>query len=453
MSKFISRELAGWGRFPTQCCQVARPEKRRELHDAVASRDVVDVLARGLGRSYGDAALNQGSGVILNEKLDRFLSFDALSATLHAEGGASFADIISTFVPRGFFLSVAPGSKFVTLGGAIACDVHGKNHHRVGAISNFIDEIELLTASGKMLLCSRAQNVEAFWATLGGMGLTGIIASAKMRLLPIESAYIETKYTRTPDLTATLQAFENAADAEYSVAWIDCLSSGKDLGRSVVIEGAHASGERARRDIEGDVLALELPKKKGVPIDLPDFVLNPYTVKKFNDLYYANHPTQSKLTTLETFFYPLDKIENWNKIYGARGFVQYQCALPLDNAATVLTELLETIASSGQAAFLAVLKRMGASDDAPLGFALDGYSLALDLPMMSDTIEFCGRLDAITVAAGGRVYLAKDSTTTPERFRQMYPRLSEFEAAKRHLDPDDRFASSLSRRLKIGQAF
>ena len=450
MTKFISRELAGWGRFPTQCCQVVRPEKRRALTDAVQSRDVVDVLARGMGRSYGDVALNQGSGVILSEKLDRFLAFDAPTATLHAEGGASFADIVSTFVPRGYFLSVAPGTKHVTLGGAIACDVHGKNHHRVGAISHFIDEIELLTASGKMLICSREANAEAFWATIGGLGLTGVIVSAKMRLLPIESAYIETKYTRTPDLTATLQAFENAADAEYCVAWIDCLSSGGGLGRSVVIEGAHASGERARREMEGDVLALDVPRKKGVPLDLPDFVLNPYTVKKFNDIYYANHPTGSKLTSLETFFYPLDKIEGWNKIYGSRGFVQYQCALPLENAASVLTELLETIAASGQAAFLAVLKRMGAADEAPLGFPMDGYSLALDLPMMPDTVEFCGRLDAITVAAGGRVYLAKDATTTPENFRMMYPRIGEWEAAKRHLDPDDRFASSLSRRLKIG---
>ena len=450
MSKFISRDLSGWGRFPTQCCQVTRPEKRRELSDAVASHDVVDVVPRGLGRSYGDAALNQGSGVILNEKLDRFLSFDSLSATLHAEGGASFADIISTFVPRGFFLSVAPGSKHVTLGGAIACDVHGKNHHRVGAISNFIDELELLTANGKTLICSRTQNAEAFWATIGGMGLTGVIVSAKMRLLPIESAYVETKTTRTPDLNATLTAFENAADAQYCVAWIDCLSSGGDLGRSVVIGGAHALGERALREIEGDVLALEVPPKKGVPVDLPDWVLNPYTVKKFNDFYYANHPTQSKLTSLETFFYPLDKIEGWNKIYGSRGFVQYQCALPLDNAAAVLTEMLQTIAASGQAAFLAVLKRMGATDEAPLGFPMSGYSLALDLPMMPDTVEFCHKLDAITIAAGGRVYLAKDATMTPENFRAMYPRLPEFEAAKRHLDPDDRFASSLSRRLQIG---
>ncbi len=453
MSKFLSRELGGWGRFPVCNCQVTRPEKQKELRDAVQSRAVLDVIARGAGRSYGDAAVNQGSGVILNEKLDRFLDFDAQTATLHAQGGASFADIIQTFVPRGYFLSVAPGTKHVTLGGAIACDVHGKNHHRVGAISQFVDEIELLTANGKTLICSRDENAEAFWATLGGMGLTGIIVSAKMRLMPIESAYIETKTTRTTDLSATLDAFESGADSEYLVAWIDCLSSGADLGRSVVIEGAHASGERALQEIKGDVLALNLPKKKGVPIDLPDFVLNPYTVKKFNDLYYANHPTDNKLTSFETFFYPLDKIENWNRIYGSRGFVQYQCAIPINNASAVLTELLEAISSSGQSAFLAVLKRMGAADNAPLGFALDGYSLALDIPMTPGTLEFYEKLNEITVAAGGRIYLAKDAATSPDNFRRMYPRLGEWEAAKRHLDPDDRFASSLSRRLKIGEAF
>ncbi len=450
MPEFISRELSGWGRFPVQTCQVTRPEKRRELLEAVSSHAVVDVIARGLGRSYGDAAVNQGSGVIIAEKLNCFLDFDSQTGVLHAEGGASFADIIETFVPRGYFLSVAPGTKYVTLGGAIACNVHGKNHHRVGALSQFIEEIELLTASGKTLICSRDENSDVFWATLGGMGLTGIIISAKMRLMPIESATIETKTTRTANLSETLAAFEKGADSEYIVAWIDCLSSGTDLGRSVVIEGAHASGERALREIKGDVMALETPKKKGVPMDLPDFVLNPWTVKKFNDLYYANHPTENKLTSIETFFYPLDKIENWNKIYGSRGFVQYQCVVPLDNVEVNLKYLLETIAASGQAAFLAVLKRMGASDNAPLDFALDGYCLALDIPMTEGTLDFYEKLNEISVAAGGRVYLAKDAATSPAHFRQMYPRAGELEKVKRQLDPDDRFASSLSRRLKIG---
>ncbi len=453
MPEFISRELSGWGRFPVQNCQVTRPEKRRELWDAATSHAVVDVISRGLGRSYGDAAINQGSGVILGEKLDRFLDFDSQTGVLHAEGGASFADIIETFVPCGYFLNVAPGTKYVTLGGAIACNVHGKNHHQVGAISHFIEEIELLIANGKTLVCSRDENAEVFWATLGGMGLTGVIVSAKMRLMPIESAWVETKYTRTSNLAETLAAFEKGAESEYIVAWIDCLSVGTDLGRSVVIGGEHASGERALQEIKGDVMALEVPKKKGVPLDLPDFVLNPWTVKKFNDYYYSNHPTECKLTSFETFFYQLDKVENWNKIYGKRGFVQYQCVVPINNVEATLTCLLEAIAASGQAAFLAVLKRMGAADKTPLGFAMDGYSLALDIPMTAGTLDFTQKLNEITVAAGGRVYLAKDAATSPAHFRQMYPRVGELEAVKRHLDPDDRFASSLSRRLKIGEAF
>ena len=451
MPKFIARELSGWGHFPVQNCLVTRPGKARELLEAAQSREVIDVLARGLGRSYGDAALNQGSGVILGEKLNRLLDFDAQAGVLHAQGGASFADIIETFVPRGFFLSVTPGTKHVTLGGAIACDVHGKNHHRVGAISNVIEQLELLTASGETLLCSRDTNPNAFWATLGGLGLTGIILSAKMRLLPVESAWIETQYTRTPDLASTLEQFERDADAQYSVAWIDCLSTGAELGRSVIISGHHAGHSCAAEQIKGDPLALELPKKKGVPFDLPDFVLNPKSVAAFNDFYYARHPDARKLTSIDTFFYPLDSVENWNRIYGKRGFVQYQCALPLDNAQAVLTDMLETIVASGHAAFLAVLKRMGEADNAPLGFPMPGYSLALDLPMNDDVVAFCHRLDEKVVAAGGRIYLAKDATLAPDSFRKMYPRLGEFEAVKRQLDPDDRFASSLSRRLEIGR--
>ena len=451
MPKFIARELSGWGRYPVQNCQVTRPEKQRELLEGAQSRDVVDVIARGLGRSYGDVALNQGSGVILAEKLNRLLDFDSPTGTLHAQGGASFADIVETFVPRGYFLSVAPGTKHLTLGGAIACDVHGKNHHRVGAISSFIDELELLVANGRTLRCSRDENAELFWATVGGLGLTGIILSAKLRLLPVESAWMNTRYTRTPDLQTTLAHFESQLDQPYIVAWIDCLSTGKALGRSVIISGDHAGHSRVAEQIEADPLALETPKKKGVPLDLPAFVLNPKSVGLFNDFYYARHSHATKLTSMDTFFYPLDAVEGWNKIYGKRGFVQYQCALPLNNAQAVLTDLLETISASGHAAFLAVLKRMGEADNAPLGFPMAGYSLALDLPFNDDVVAFCHRLDEKVIAAGGRLYLAKDATTTPENFRVMYPRLAEFESVKRQIDPDDRFASSLSRRLEIGR--
>ena len=467
MSTFITRELAGWGRFPVHNCRVARPEKRRDLGVAAACESVPDVLARGLGRAYGDAALNDGSGVILTEKLDRFLNFSSGSelvedetgfmtarwATLEAEAGVSFAQIAETFVPRGWFLPVVPGTKWITLGGAIACDVHGKNQHLpiCGTISNSLHSFELLAASGEILQCSREENAEIFWATIGGMGLTGIITTAKIHLMPIETAYISTYYQRQNDLAATLEELTTANHSNYCVAWIDCLASGKNLGRSVVIRGYHASVEDLKNaGIEENPLALVPSKTKSVPLEFPDFALNSLSVKAFNEFYYRAHNDQHKIEPFESFFWPLDAVKNWNKIYGARGFVQYQCVLPTENALEGFTRILEKISSSGRAAFLAVLKPHSAQNAAPLSFPLEGYSLALDLPNAPGIVEFCRELDELTTQFGGRVYLAKDSTTTPAMVRKMYPRLGEFEATKAKIDPHARFQSSLSRRLGIG---
>jgi decaprenylphospho-beta-D-ribofuranose 2-oxidase len=450
MTQFISRELAGWGRFPTQECLVTRPEKRREVSAAVQSDEVQTVLARGLGRSYGDAALNEGSGVVLLEKLSRFLSFDAATGTLHAEGGVTFQEILETFVPRGWFLPVAPGTKNITLGGAIACDVHGKNHHRAGCISNYIDEFELLNASGETLLCSRTQNPEAFWATVAGMGLTGVILTAKLRLMPIETSQIYSTIKRTANLDETLEAFQREGEVDYeSFAWIDCVAPGASLGRSVINTGNHATKAQMLGEAK---LEFEPKKKKGVPVDFPNFALNPLSIKAYNATYYASHPSSESIVHLQEFFWPLDSIRDWNRIYGTRGFVQYQCVLPLDAARNALVKVLETIRSSEQVPFLAVLKVLGANNEAPLSFPFPGYSLALDFPNTPGIVEFCHGLDALTLEYGGRCYLAKDSTLQPATVRAMYPRLGEWEAVKRELDPHNRFQSSLSRRLQIGGA-
>ena len=446
MTTFVSRELEGWGRFPTQTCRVARPEKRRELNAATQSEEVPDLIARGLGRAYGDAALNENSGVLLNEKLNRFLDFDESSGILHAEAGASFADILQIFVPRGWFLPVTPGTKFVTLGGAIACDVHGKNHHRDGCLSNFIEEIELLTADGQTRILTRETPAE-FWATIGGMGLTGVILSAKMRLIPIETAQIAANYTRTENLEATLAAFGSDENFQYSVAWIDCLARGDSLGRSVLIRGNHAKKSQVPND---NALNFSAPRGKKVPLDFPDFALNPLSVKAFNAVYYAAHPNAQKLVDFESFFWPLDAVSGWNKIYGSRGFIQYQCVLPFETSRAGLTKLLETISQSGQASFLAVLKTFGAANAAPLGFPLPGHTLSLDIPASEGILEFTRQLNAIVVAHGGRVYLAKDATLDAETFRRMYPRHAEFAAVKQSLDSENRFQSSLSKRLQIG---
>ena len=446
MTSFVSRELEGWGRFPKQTCRVARPEKRRSAISLSQSNDVPTIIARGLGRAYGDAALNENSGVLLNEKLGRFLNFDEQSGILHAEAGASFADILQTFVPHGWFLPVVPGTKFVTLGGAIACDVHGKNHHRDGSLSNFIEEIELLTADGQTRILTR-ETPDEFWATLGGMGLTGVILSAKVRLVRIESTQIATTYTRTQSLDETLAAFGGDERFQYSVAWIDCLASGANLGRAVLIRGNHAQASEVKAD---NPLEFSAPRGKSVPLDFPDFALNPFSVKAFNALYYAAHPDAQKMVGFEQFFWPLDAISGWNKIYGARGFIQYQCLLPFETSQRGLVKLLETISRSGQASFLAVLKTFGPSTPAPLGFPLPGHTLALDIPATENITQFAHALDAIVLEYGGRVYLAKDATLTPESFRQMYPRYAEFERIKAALDPHSRFHSSLSKRLQIG---
>ena len=453
MPNFSPRELEGWGRFPRQSCRVARPEKRRALLDLVASDETRTVLPRGLGRAYGDAALAEDEGVLMLEKLDRFLDFDSDTGVLHVESGVSNAQIIETFVPRGWFLPVVPGTKFIAVGGALAADVHGKNHHRVGTIAQHVEEFELLLASGETIVCSRTQNSDAFRATLGGMGLTGVILSAKLRLQPIESAQIVLRTERTRNLQETLDGFGRDSDTTYSVAWIDCLAAGEALGRSVFLRGEHATNrDLLAADFEGDPFASAPKKAKNVPRDFPDFALSPASVRAFNAAYYAGHPDGEELQGFEKFFWPLDSLGNWNKIYGARGFVQYHCILPFATSGAGLTRLLERIAGSGRAAFLAVLKLYGPENDSPMSFPLEGHSLALDLPASEGIVEFCRELDAITLEHGGRTYLAKDSTLAPDTFHKMYPRLPEFERIKRELDPRNRFQSSLSRRLHIGGA-
>ncbi|WP_106380832.1 FAD-binding oxidoreductase [Abditibacterium utsteinense] len=447
MLKFPERELAGWGRFPRENCRVARAEKGRELREVAQNAPVPTLIARGLGRSYGDAALNLDAGVVLLEKLNRFLDFDEQNGILNAEAGASFASIAETFTSRGWFLPVVPGTKWITLGGAIAADVHGKNHHIDGSLSQFIESFELILASGETLSCSRTENSEAFWVTLGGMGLTGIIASAKLQLMPIESAFVRVSQRQTRDLDETLALLSSDEGFKYSVAWIDCLSSGAEMGRSIVLRGNHALAS----EIEGAPFEeVSASRRKKVPLDFPDFALTPFTVRAFNAAYYAAHPNGDEIQTFETFFWPLDVISDWNRIYGARGFVQYQCVLPFETARDGLKSLLEKISASNRAAFLGVLKKYGASDEAPLGFAMPGYGLALDLPATPEVRDFAQQLDEITLRFGGRVYLAKDAALSPQSARKMYPRIGEFERIKAQLDPGGRFQSSLSKRLEIG---
>lgn len=450
----VTRRLAGWGNYPIQECRVYRPERTAELLATYAGRDSHDYIPRGLGRSYGDAALNAGGGVVLHEKLDRFLAFDPATGAVECEAGVTIADLIDAFLPRGWFIPVTPGTKYVTLGGAVAANVHGKNHHRDGAIVEFVDGFDLLVADGSVLRCSRAENADAFWATVGGMGLTGAILIVRLRLRRVESAYFTVDYVQAPDLDRALEVFAATEQRyRYSVAWVDCLAGGLSLGRSVVMNGISTPLADLPDGLRADPLALAPAPRKAVPFNFPGFTLNALSVRLFNDLYYDRNATGRRVVSYEQFFYPLDSVLHWNRIYGRRGFVQYQAVLPPDAARGGLVAMLQKLAASRRASFLAVLKSMGPADEGLLSFPARGQTLALDLPYTGRALlELLRELDRIVLDHGGRVYLAKDATLDRRAFERMYPKLDQFRQAKARLDPDNRFSSSLSRRLGIGGA-
>jgi decaprenylphospho-beta-D-ribofuranose 2-oxidase len=445
-------QLSGWGNVIRHASPVYRPEKLSGVREIVTGNgSVPSLITRGLGRSYGDAAVNQNGAVLLDTRLDRFTSFDPATGLLECEAGVSFQAVLETFLPRGFFPPVTPGTQFVTLGGAIAADVHGKNHHRDGSIANFLESFQLLTAGGETLTCSREQNSDAFWATLGGMGLTGVLLTARLRLTPVESAYVVVDHKKTANLDETLAAF-NASDSDYqySVAWIDCLAQGPALGRSVLMRGNHAKPADLPADLATNPLNPRGPRRKNVPFHFPSFALSPFTVRLFNNRYYGKHTDGRHLQHYSDFFYPLDAIENWNRIYGKRGFYQYQAVFPFDTGGSCLRELMEKISNAGAASFLAVLKTMGPSSGGILSFPMPGLTLALDVPNNGpSTVALLHDLDQTVLRHNGRVYLAKDACLTPESFRAMYPSLPRFQQIKSRLDPQNKFSSSLSKRLQI----
>lgn len=445
---YIERTLTGWGRFPAEPCHLYRPEKRRDVAAILVSGAEPSYIGRGLGRSYGDAALNQHRGAVSFAHLNRFLAFDPNTGVLECESGVSFAEIIETFLPRGFFPPVVPGTKFVTVGGAIAANVHGKNHHRDGSIANFVSEVRLVTPDGQARTCSPAVDRDLFWATLGGMGLTGMIVAAKLRLERVRSAYLLVEYQKTRHLNEALELMA-ATDSHfrYSVAWLDCLARGDSLGRSVLMRGNYAAPDELS---VRDPLAMPKRFRFGVPFDLPRFTLNRLTIGAFNALYYARRKSATRqLVDFERFFFPLDRINAWNRLYGKRGFVQYQVALPLDGGQEALKALVRRLSDSRRGSFLAVLKRLGPADPGPLSFPLAGYTLALDIPVSRDLVLFLHALDDVVRGYGGRVYLAKDAVVQPGTFAAMYPRLDEFRTLKARIDPRGVLSSSLARRLRI----
>ena len=447
---FVKQTLSGWGRMPAAECCVYRPEKRREQKAILRSGEQTSFIARGRGRSYGDTSVNADAGVILVTRLNRMLAFDPDTGVLECEAGVGPDEIIDVFLPRGFFLPVTPGTKFVTVGGAIANDVHGKNHHRDGTFSRFVLDFTLLTPGQGVITCSRDENADVFWATTGGIGLTGIILTARIELAPVQTAYIKVDYRRAENLDAALASMAELDNAyRYSVAWVDCLARGASLGRSVLMYGEHASVDDLPTKRRGAPFRVKPRLALNVPVDLPGLTLNSLSVKAFNQLFYKIHPTaEGKVVDYDRYFYPLDSVLNWNRIYGKRGFVQFQASLPGDSAEG-LVELLERLSESKRASFLAVLKAFGPAGQGLLSHPIPGYTLTLDIPNRRGLEPFLTELETITLDRGGRLYLAKDAVAAPHTIAAMYDTLDRFREVKARLDPQGVLSSSMSRRLGL----
>ena len=440
-------KLSGWGRYPVMEARVHAPRSIEALRKLVLSEP--GVIARGNGRAYGDSAINTAATIEMRH-LNRMLAFDPGSGHLVAEAGVLLGDIIAAFLPRGWFPMVTPGTKFVTIGGAIAADVHGKNHHREGSFRECVDWIDVMGPDGEIQRCSPEERTELFDYTLGGMGLTGIILRAAVRLRAVESGWIRQTTVAAPDLKSAMAAFEQARGATYSVAWIDCLGKGSHLGRSLVVLGEHAKAADLPRALANDPYATKKRRALAVPVDFPSLTLNRYSIRAFNALYYWARTRRSgpQLVDWDSYFYPLDAIRDWNRIYGRRGFAQFQCVLPLDRSEAGLSDLLGEISGAGSGSFLAVLKRFG-PQDSPFSFPMEGYTLALDFPVSAKTLALLERLDRIVIEHGGRFYLAKDSRMSAATLLASDTRAETFRHMRERQGMLSRFRSAQAERLGI----
>jgi FAD/FMN-containing dehydrogenase len=441
----MKKQIANWGNYPAMESDEKSFVFENQLEELI--RDNEGFIPRGNGRCYGDASL--AGKTISTLKYDKILSFDTVNGIFDCQSGITLDNVLEVIVPKGWFLPVTPGTKLITIGGAVGSDVHGKNHHVDGSFSNHIIEMNLILASGETITCSPELNGDLFEATCGGMGLTGMITRVKFRLKKIESSYIKQKQIKAENLEEVIRLFDEYKHYTYSVAWIDCLKKGAHFGRSILILGEHATlndlNEKQKQ------APLQLPKKKQItfPFNLPSWVLNSFTVKAFNFLYYSKNTKKelNNVVSYEPFFYPLDAILHWNRGYGKKGFVQYQFVLPLE-AKQGLVEILHRISDKGLGSFLAVLKVFG-NQQSIISFPKEGYTLALDFPVRDGLFEFLDELDQVVLKYGGRLYMSKDARMKPEVLVAGYPELNKFKEIVKKYNPAGKFRSIQSDRLLL----
>ena len=439
-------KLKGWGGYPEQDASIKTPKEIKEILEIISQGNLI---ARGNGRSYGDSSINRKNTVSM-KNFNKIIFFNDSNGELIAEAGVMLEDVIKTFLPNGWFPFVTPGSKFVTLGGMFASDVHGKNHHKEGNFSKYVNWIEIISEDGNVKKCSRTENSELFYWSIGGMGLTGIITKISITLRKVETSWIKQKIMVASNLDEAIDMFETNMKYTYSVAWIDCIAKKTGNGRSLIYLGEHAKlSDLDKKKIKSP---LKIKKKLKIPIPfyLPNWLMSENLIGIFNDIFYflGKNKKTTSLIDWDSFFYPLDSIDNWNKIYGKKGFMQFQCVLPINQSRQGLNAIIDCLSKYKTSSFLSVLKRFG-KDESNFSFPMEGYTLALDFPVNNKTLKLADELDKITLRHEGRFYLAKDSRMSSETFKQSDQRIEKFIYFRKKKNLIKIFNSSQSNRLKI----
>ncbi|HEY8928434.1 MAG TPA: FAD-binding oxidoreductase [Mucilaginibacter sp.] len=440
----MNTKLTSWGQYPVIESDLESFVFDEQLSPLVAKEDAF--IPRGNGRSYGDSAL--GKRAISTLKYDKILQFDTVNGIIECQPGITLSDLLEVIVPEGWFLPVTPGTKLITVGGAVASNVHGKNHRSAGSFFNHIIDMDVRLASNETLTCSTEQHADLFEATCGGMGLTGMVTRVKFRLKKIETSFMKQKQVKASNLNELLELFDKYHNYSYSVAWIDCLKKGEHFGRSILTVGEHAMLSELNEDQKKIPLKLPAKKKLTFPVNLPSWALNKLTVKAFNFLYYTKNFRKQidSVVLYDPFFYPLDAIDKWNRMYGKAGFVQYQFVLPLESKQG-LAEILNRIGDKGMGSFLTVLKVLG-KQESMISFCREGYTLALDFPLRKGVLEFLDELDPIVLKHGGRLYITKDARMRPEMLAN-YPQLDRFKEIIKKYNPEGKIRSAQSDRLHL----